>query len=113
MSFLVPPTAEVWVVSGQGLPEAAGDVVFGLLQAGSREQNIGGVAFDESPHIEKCGAVGNAGCLLHIVGDDNDRELIFQLVDTFLDALGGNGVQSAGAGFQKIRLPHFPYSKNT
>ena len=35
---------------------------------------------------KKCGKIGDARCLLHVVGDEHDRVLVLQLLHEFLDA---------------------------
>ena len=65
--------------------EATTDVVFGLLFLGITENDLGVVVFDEPAEVEKRGSVGDAGSLLHVVRDDDDGELFFQIEDEFLD----------------------------
>jgi hypothetical protein len=52
---------------------------------------------DEFAEVEEGGLVGTAGCLLHVVGDDDDRELFFEVGDEFLDFDRGDGLEG-GAG---------------
>ena len=82
----------------QGLTKPAGNVILGQLVAGGGE-DLGRVAnFDQLPEVEIGGALGDAGGLLHGVGDDGDGILLFELVDQVFDDGGGDGVEGA-AGF--------------
>src|SRR5690606_25018069 len=62
-------------------PESAGDVVLGGLLVGVGEDLAGLVEFDEpaglagAGDVEERGAVADAGGLLHVVRDDDDRVL--------------------------------------
>ena len=47
--------------------------------------------------VEERGLVGDAGCLLHVVGDDDHGEPLLELADEVLDGEGGDGVER-GAG---------------
>ena len=49
---------------------------------------------------EERGAVGRARGLLHVVGDDHDRELALELLHEVLDARGGDRVE------RRARLVH-------
>src|SRR3954454_25006052 len=68
-------------VSGIGLAELPGDVVLGALVVRGREDLLGRPDLDELAEPEEPGAVGDAGGLLHVVGDDDDGELALELVD--------------------------------
>ena len=48
------------------------------------------------PEVEERRVVADAGGLLHVVGDDDDRVAALQLVDQVLDLAGGDRVQRAG-----------------
>jgi len=75
------------------LAEPAVDVVGGLLLARGGEDLLGRAVLDEVALEHEGGGVGNAGGLLHVVGDDNDRVVLAELGDEVLDRGGGLGVQ--------------------
>jgi hypothetical protein len=62
-----------------GSAEAAGDVVLGLLlRSGSGAEDLSVSAeLDQLAHEHERGVVGDAGGLLHVVGDDDDRVVAF------------------------------------
>src|SRR4051794_31048234 len=68
--------------------EPAGDVGLGALVVGVGEDLLGDVELDEVAEIHEGGEVGDARRLLHVVGHDDDRVVLLQLVDQLLD-LGG------------------------
>src|SRR6202163_346212 len=68
--------------------EATGNVVLRAPVVWRGEYLAGGVELDHLAEIHEGGEIGNAGRLLHIMGDDRDRVIFLQLVDQFLD-LGG------------------------
>jgi hypothetical protein len=82
----------------EGLAGAAGDVVFGAGLGGAGEDGGGLVVFDEFAEPEEAGVGGDAGGLLHVVGDDDDGDGGAEVVDEFFDFGGGDGVEG-GAGF--------------
>src|SRR5512138_2984286 len=51
---------------------AAGDVGFGEVLLGAGEDAVGGAELDQLAEPEEAGKVGDAGGLLHVVGDDHD-----------------------------------------
>ena len=62
------------------------------------EEGDGVVVFDEFAEVKEGGEVGDAFGLLHVVSDDYDGELLFELGHEFLDFEGGDGVEGC-AGF--------------
>ena len=54
---------------------------------------FGLVELDQLAEIHKGRVVGAAGRLLHVMGDNRDAVVVFQLCDQFLDALGRERVQ--------------------
>ena len=74
-----------------GLAEAARDVVLGGLNARVREDHVGVVVLDElaglagARDVEERGAVGDARRLLHVVGHDDDRVVVLELLDEVFD----------------------------
>src|SRR3990172_2919176 len=75
------------------LAEPARDVVLGARIARLGEQRVGRRVLDELAQVEEGGHVGDARGLLHVVGDDHDREPLGELVDELLDLGGGDGVE--------------------
>src|SRR5579871_5637179 len=75
------------------LAEPTGDVVLGFLELGIEEDVLGRVVLDQLAGEEESGVVARALSLRHVVGDDDDRELLFELVDQILDPGGGDGVE--------------------
>src|SRR5579872_5100992 len=72
------------------LSEAPRDIVFGTLVLRSREDLGGRVEFDELTRLgftreQKAGVVGDAGRLLHVVGDDDKRVRPFELAHQVFD----------------------------
>ena len=46
---------------------------------------LGFIEFDNLPQIHKGGIIGDPGRLLHIVGDDDDGHILFELHDKFFN----------------------------
>src|SRR5699024_5724679 len=86
-----------------GSAEAAGDVVLGFLRVRVLEDLLGRADLDELARLtgrlqrEERGLIGHTRGLLHVVGHDDDRELLLELVDQVLDGQGRNRVEG-GAG---------------
>src|SRR6266850_689426 len=78
------------------LSKFARHVIFrpGLLRIG--EDLLGGAMLHQLAHVEERGGVRDARGLLHVVGDDDDGELLAKLPDQLLDLGGGDGVEGAG-----------------
>src|SRR5215469_18176553 len=76
--------------------EAAGDVVFGppLLRMG--EDRLSVAELDELAQIHEGGEVGAARRLLHVVGDEGDAVIGFELGDELLNALRRDGIERRG-----------------
>src|SRR5207244_13389515 len=68
--------------------EAAGDIGLRALVARRREDRFRRAELDQLAQVHEGGEVRDARRLLHVVGDDDDRILLLQLVDQLLD-LGG------------------------
>src|SRR4249919_1768757 len=67
------------------LAETAGDVVLRAAIARRGEHLARGVELDQLAEIHEGGEIGDARRLLHVVGDDHDRVVLFELVDQLLD----------------------------
>src|SRR5215472_4992784 len=78
------------------LPELAGDIVLRPSLARVGEDLRGGTNLDELSQVEERCVVGDAGCLLHRVGHDDDRVLLLELVDELFDLRGRDGVEGRG-----------------
>src|SRR3954447_12767553 len=71
--------------------ETAGDVVLGTALAGIGEDRLGVVHLDQlaglahAGEVEERGLVRHPGGLLHVVGDDDDRVALLELLDQVLD----------------------------
>src|SRR4029079_13530651 len=76
------------------LAESAGDILFCLALCGVGEDFRGRVDFDEVAEVKKRGAIRAAAGLLHVVSDNDDRVLRFQLPDQLLDFGGRDRVES-------------------
>ena len=59
--------------------EPAGDVVFGLFFCRIGKNLRRRVVFDQFANIKEGGIVGNARNLLHIMSNNNDDEVLFQI----------------------------------
>src|SRR5207248_5217080 len=96
------PSAYVRVPAACSLRSAvtAGDIVPGPLLVRVGEDLAGLPELDQLAQVEEGGALRNARRLLHVVGEDHDREALAQLVDQFLD-LGRRDRVERGGGFVK------------
>jgi hypothetical protein len=61
--------------------EPAGDVIIRRFLGRIRKDPIGFIVFYDFTHIEKSGFVRYACCLMHIMGNDNNAEILFKLGD--------------------------------
>lgn len=77
------------------LAESAADVVFREWVGGVAEEFEGIGEFDEFAEVEEGGVVGDAGGLLHVVGNDDEGVLFLEGPDEVLDFGGGDGVEGA------------------
>src|SRR5262245_41537640 len=75
------------------LAEAARDIVLRASIARRGEHLARGIELDQLPKIHEGGEVGDARRLLHVVGDDHDRVVLFELVDQLLDFGGRDRVE--------------------
>src|SRR5260370_18201177 len=83
------------VVAGEpcDIAEGARDVVLRASIARRGEHLAGRVELDQLPEIHEGGEVGDARRLLHVVGDDHDRVVLFELVDQLLDFGGRDRIE--------------------
>src|SRR5258708_4776590 len=87
--------------------EPAGDVVLGASIARRGEDLVGLVELDQFAEIHERGLVGDAGGLLHVVGDDGDRIVFRQFLDQFLDLGGRNRIERRARLVEQDHLgPH-------
>src|SRR6185312_10159141 len=77
-------------------PESARDVVFrpGVTRFG--EQHVRAIELDQLAQIEERRVIGHPRRLLHVVGDDDDRVVLGELVDQLLDVGGGDRIEGRG-----------------
>src|SRR5574343_2046535 len=75
------------------LTHAAGDVVFCALVLRLDEDLVGLAEFDQFAQVHVGRVVRDAGGLLHVVGDDQDGDALFQFMHQFLDGAGGDRVE--------------------
>src|SRR5262249_54158789 len=73
--------------------EPAGYVGLSAAVARRGEQGFGRAELDPLAEIHEGGAVLDGGGLLHVVGGDDDRVVLLQLVDQFLDLGGRNRIE--------------------
>src|SRR3982751_815598 len=60
-------------------------------------EDLRGVAdLDQLPEMEEGGSLRNSSRLLHVVGDDHDRETLLELVDKLFDLRRRNRVERRG-----------------
>src|SRR5690349_505176 len=83
------------------LSDASCDVGFGSGVFGGGEYLAGGAYLYELAgfvfaHHEDGYLIGDAGGLLHVVGDDDDGDALFQLVHEVFYFEGGGGVEGGG-----------------
>src|SRR5437016_2259686 len=76
--------------------EAPGDVVLRAAIARSREHLARQIELDQLAEIHEAGEVGHPRGLLHVVGHDDDRVVLLELIDQLLD-LGGRDRIERGA----------------
>jgi hypothetical protein len=84
----VPEAHLILDENGCALSEPACDVVFRPLVGGSGKDLFRLIKLNELAQQEKPGEFRHARGLLHIMRDDHDSELFFQLEDQFLDLAG-------------------------
>src|SRR5687768_9005069 len=107
MSWAKPlRSVSMWLPSA----ESTGDIRLRALVARIGEDLLGGVVLDEPAratvalgrHLgrEERGAVADAGRLLHVVGHDDDRVPVLDLLHQLLDARGRDRVE------RRARLVH-------
>ena len=75
------------------LAEAAGDVVLRALVLWSCENSGSVVEFDHSSKVHERGEIRDTCSLLHVVGDDDDRDHRREFRHQLLDASSGNGIE--------------------
>src|SRR5262249_53594883 len=95
-AFVVWSVITIYVVLAgepRDLAEAAGDIVLRASIARRGVHLARGVELDQLAQIHEGGEVGNARRLLHVVGDDHDRVILFELVDQLLDFGGRDWVE--------------------
>src|SRR5437899_6960710 len=73
--------------------EAARDVGLRALVTGGREDLLGDAALDQLAEIHEGREIRDARGLLHVVGDDDDRVVLLELVDQLLDLGGRDGIE--------------------
>src|SRR3954451_5413785 len=82
--------------------EPSGDVALGAGIRRRGEQLLGDVELDQATdpeagvvdvRSEEPGAIRHPGSLLHVVGDDDDGELLLELLHQVLDARGRDGIE--------------------
>src|SRR5690606_28031170 len=73
--------------------EAAGDVVLRLTPGGVGKQDRRRTALDQFTEVEERGPVRYPGGLLHVVGDDDDREILPEATDELLDLRRGDRIE--------------------
>src|SRR5438270_2908096 len=83
----------VWVQAWWRSTEAAGDIFLRLALGGIGKDFGGGVDFDEAAEIKEGGTIGASAGLLHVVSDDDDGVLLFQLPDQLFDFGGRDRVE--------------------
>src|SRR4051812_15847852 len=82
------------------LAELPRDVLLGPPVLGRGEDLVGQTELDELAVEQERREVGDARGLLHVVGDDDDRHPVLELVDELLDLQRGHRVQ------RRARLVH-------
>src|ERR1700694_574596 len=78
------------------LAEPTGDVLFGQLLLRRHEDIVGLVVFDQPSEHEEGGSIGYASGLLHVVRDDHDRVILFEIVNQLFDLRRGNRIERGG-----------------
>src|SRR4051794_15843599 len=84
--------------------EPAGDIVLRAPVARRGKNPIGVVELDQLAEIHEGGLVGDAGGLLHVMGDNGDGVILRQFLDQLLD-LGGRDRIQRRTGF--VEQDHF------
>src|SRR5690242_6303005 len=65
--------------------ETSGHVIFGPLLGRVGKNLVRGVVLDQLAKIKEGSVIRNARRLLHVVRDDDDRKLLFQIQNQVLD----------------------------
>src|SRR5690606_5866396 len=90
------PRGSAGARSGRASSEPPGDVRLRALLARVGEDAVGGPVLHQLTPVEKGRVIRDARRLLHVVGHDDDRVVLLQLVDELLDPLRGDGIQRRG-----------------
>ena len=77
-----------------------------MFDGGVGEDFLGGGGFDEFAHVEERGDVGDSCGLVHVVGDDDDGDLLAEGFHQLFDFVGGDGIEG-GAGL--VHQQHFGF----
>src|SRR5262245_6277584 len=95
------------------LAEAAGDIVLRASIARRGEHLARGIELDQLAQIHEGGEVGDARRLLHVMGDNHDRVILFELVDQLLDFGGRDRVERRTRLVEQYHLrPHRDGARN-
>src|SRR4051812_39127916 len=82
-----------WQSGRRRSSEPSGDVRLGTRITGRGEQLAGRRKLDELTAEEECGAVRDAGRLLHVVGDDDHGDGVAKIVDELLYLLRAQRIE--------------------
>src|SRR3569833_2574293 len=78
------------------LSKPSRNVVFRAFVGGCREDLLCGVEFNDAAHEEEAGVLRHTRGLLHVVGHDNDRVVLFEREHQLFDLAGGGGGGGGG-----------------
>src|ERR1700746_3454378 len=63
------------------LTESPGNIIFGAFFRRIAEDSLGSIEFHQPAQIKECSHVGATRRLLHVVGYDDNRKLLFQIIN--------------------------------
>src|SRR5437660_11290946 len=84
--------------------KSAGNVVFGLTYPWGGEEDSCLAKFYQLSHIEKSRIIRRGRRLLHVVGDNDYGDRVFQLMDQFLDVRLRDGIESGASLLHESHL---------
>src|SRR5213592_952132 len=73
--------------------KSPGDVIFGASLSRIAENFRGRPEFNQASEIKESGVIRNAACLLHVVRDDDDGVVRFELVNQLLYLRGRDRIE--------------------
>jgi hypothetical protein len=92
------------------LTETAGYVIFSLFLGGILKDRLGNVELNQLAQEEEPGKIGQAGGLLHVVGDDDNGCNVLDLKEQLFNFQGGDGIER---GTRLVEQKHFGLNRQS